>query len=87
MELLPAESGPYDVVLLTQPECHLCQAARDVVERVTASLGLGWTEQSVVHEPALRARFAEELPVLLINGVQRDFWAIDEARLRMLLGG
>ncbi|MBG6216196.1 hypothetical protein IWX75_000633 [Arthrobacter sp. CAN_A6] len=87
MDALPPESESKDVVLLTRPDCHLCQEARDVVERVTASLGVGWAEQSVVGAPDLLERFAEELPVLLINGVQRDFWVIDEARLRKLLGG
>lgn len=76
-----------DVVLVTKPECGLCEAARDVVERVTASLGLRWRETSVADEPELLERFAEELPVLLIDGVQRDFWTIDEDRLRRLLDG
>lgn len=87
MDSLPADSRAYDVVLLTRPECHLCLEARNVVERVTASLGIPWREQSVVDEPDLLGRFAEEIPVLLINGVQRDFWTIDEARLRRILGG
>lgn len=87
MDAQPTKSGTYDVVLLTRPDCHLCHEARDVVERVTASLGLGWTERSVVDAPDLMERFAEELPVLLINGVQRDFWVIDESRLRRLIGG
>jgi hypothetical protein len=29
----------------------------------------------------LRERFAEEIPVVLVDGVQRDFWKIDEVRL------
>lgn len=73
------------VVLLTRPECHLCEDARTVVGRVTAELGLEWRELSVTEAPGLGTRFAEELPVLFIDGVQRDFWAIDEARLRRLL--
>jgi hypothetical protein len=81
-------NGPMpDVVLLTKPQCSLCGNAREVVERVTASLGLQWREQSVTDAPELLARFAEELPVLMIDGVQRDFWTIDEDRLRRLLGG
>ncbi|MHA7208689.1 glutaredoxin family protein [Arthrobacter sp. MDT1-65] len=76
--------GP-GVVLLTRPACHLCQDAREVVARVTADVGLGWRELSVAQAPALGARFAEELPVLFIDGVQRDFWSIDEGRLRRLL--
>lgn len=77
--------GPPDVVLVTKPQCHLCEDARAVVERVTASLGLRWREQSVTDAPELLERFAEELPVLMIDGVQRDFWTIDEERLRRLL--
>ena len=78
--------GPLpDVVLVTKPQCHLCEDARAVVERVTASLGLRWRERSVTDAPELLERFAEELPVLMIDGVQRDFWTIDEERLRRLL--
>jgi Glutaredoxin-like domain (DUF836) len=74
-----------DVVLLTKADCHLCAAARDSVGRVTAGLGLDWTEQSVDSDDALRDRYAEEIPVVLVDGIQRDFWKIDEARLERVL--
>ncbi|MHA7178982.1 glutaredoxin family protein [Arthrobacter sp. MDB2-24] len=82
---MPADPPGAGVVLLTRPECHLCEDARIVVGRVTAELGLGWRELSVTDAPALGKRFAEELPVLFIDGVQRDFWSIDETRLRRML--
>jgi hypothetical protein len=74
-----------EIVLITKADCHLCADARDAVERVTASLGLGWTEQSVDQVPELRERYAEEIPVLLVDGIQRDFWKIDEIRLARVL--
>jgi hypothetical protein len=74
-----------DVVLLTKADCHLCAAARDAVGRVTAGLGLEWTEQPVDSDDALRYRYAEEIPVVLVDGIQRDFWKIDEARLERVL--
>ena len=74
-----------DVVLITKADCHLCSAARAAVGRVTQSLGIGWREQSVDDDAALRERFAEEIPVVLVDGVQRDFWKIDEARLERTL--
>ena len=74
-----------DVVLLTKADCHLCTEARAAVERVTASLGLEWKEQSIDGDPQLRERFAEEIPVVLVDGVQRDFWKIDEERLTRTL--
>jgi hypothetical protein len=74
-----------DVVLITKADCHLCSDARAAVGRVTAALGIDWTEQSVDDDAALRERFAEEIPVVLVNGVQRDFWRIDETRLTRTL--
>jgi hypothetical protein len=73
------------VVLITKADCHLCADARDAVGRVTASLGLEWTEQQVDHVPELRDRYAEEIPVVLVDGIQRDFWKIDEGRLARVL--
>src|SRR6478735_3690597 len=74
-----------DVVLITKADCHLCAEARAAVGRVTAALGIDWSEQSVDDDAVLRERFAEEIPVVLVNGVQRDFWKIDEARLTRTL--
>jgi len=48
-------------------------------------LGLEWTEERVDHQPELRERYAEEIPVVLVDGVQRDFWKIDETRLERVL--
>jgi hypothetical protein len=73
------------VVLITKADCHLCADARDAVGRVAASLGLEWKEQLVDHLPELRERYAEEIPVVLVDGVQRDFWKIDEIRLERIL--
>ncbi|TNB70122.1 glutaredoxin family protein [Arthrobacter sp. BB-1] len=73
------------VLLITKADCHLCEDARDAVGRVTALLGLEWNEELVDHQPELRERYAEEIPVVLVDGVQRDFWKIDEARLERVL--
>lgn len=84
---VPASPGGHRVELLTRSQCHLCDEARAVVARVAAEYGCPWSERSVEEEPELLARFSEEIPVLFIDGVQRDFWTVDEARLRRLLAG
>lgn len=71
-----------EIVLVTKTECHLCEAAREVVDRVAADAGIPWEERRIDDDPALRDRFAEEVPVVLVDGLQRDFWTINEARLR-----
>lgn len=81
----PAPGAGPKLELVTKPGCHLCDAARDVLDRVAADFGVAWEELSVAYRPDLAERFAEEIPVLMVDGVQRDFWTIDEARLRRLL--
>lgn len=75
------------VILIGRPECHLCDEARLVIERVTADLGVGWEERSIDDDPRLRERYAEQIPVTVVDGRQHDFWRVDETRLRRALGG
>lgn len=70
------------VVLIGKPDCHLCDEARAVVARVCAQYAIGWREESILDDPALADEFAEQIPVLQIDGRTFDFWRIDEARLR-----
>lgn len=74
-----------DLQLLTKPECHLCAAARHTMDEVTAEYDMTWQEISTADHPNLAEQFAEEIPVLFINGQQRDFWMIDPARLRLMI--
>jgi hypothetical protein len=75
------------VTLVTRPGCHLCEAAREVVARVCADLGETWEELDLDADPALAARYADEIPVTLVDGRQHDFWRVDETRLRRALEG
>ena len=75
------------VTLVTRPGCHLCETAREVVARVCDDLGETWEELDMDADPALAARYAEEIPVTLVDGHQHDFWRVDETRLRRALGG
>ncbi|WP_394939962.1 glutaredoxin family protein [Psychromicrobium sp. YIM B11713] len=80
---------PEAVTLVVKPDCHLCAEARRLASSISAEFGLSVLEQSILDEHGrLRpdyAKFAEEVPVLLIDGVQRDFWTIDPERMRRLL--
>lgn len=75
------------VELLTSPGCHLCEAARADLDAVTGPLGLGWRELGALEHPELYRRHAEEVPVVLVNGVPRDFWRVDRTRLAQVLTG
>ena len=74
------------VTLYSRPGCHLCENARAVIEQVCAELGESYTEISILDDPDLLRRYAEEVPVTLVDGRQHDFWRVDAARLRAALG-
>lgn len=73
------------VTLYSRPGCHLCDVARAVIEEVCAELGEDYVELSIDEDPALRERYAEEIPVTLVDGRQHDFWRVDPDRLRTAL--
>lgn len=73
------------VTFYSRPGCHLCDDARAVIERVCADLGESFEELSIDDDPALAEKYAEEIPVTLVDGLQHDFWRVDERRLRTAL--
>lgn len=78
-------SNPTDVEVLVKPECHLCAEALQVTEEACAEFGLEYRTTNITDDADLAAQFAEEIPVLRINGAVRDFWRFDPVRLRRLL--
>jgi hypothetical protein len=78
--------GPHvRVVFLSRPGCHLCDDAREVVARVTSEVGERFVERDITQDPALLAEHAESIPVVIVDGVQVDFWRVSEQRLRAAL--
>ncbi|MCD5344996.1 glutaredoxin family protein [Agromyces sp. H3Y2-19a] len=76
------------LTLIGKPGCHLCDDAREVVQAVMAefekdaSRNVALDEQSILDDEALRNRYAEEIPVLLIDGEVHDYWRVDPVRLK-----
>jgi glutaredoxin len=73
------------VVLVGRQGCHLCDEARDVVRRVAQETGSTWTEVDVDADARLLAAYSDQVPVVLVDGRQHDFWRVDERRLRAAL--
>ena len=75
----------HTITLLSRPGCHLCDEARGIIARVAAELDISWTERDITGSPDDLREYAEMIPVTLIDGVQHDFWRVDESRLRRAL--
>lgn len=80
------------LTLIGKPGCHLCDDARDVVDRVVAELesapdapAVERSELSILDHSELHEKYVEEIPVLLIDGVVHTYWRVDPARLRTAL--
>lgn len=75
----------HEILLLGKPGCHLCDDARSVIAQVAGELGVPWTERSILDDPELLEKYGEWIPVTFIDGVQHDYYRVDEARLRRAL--
>jgi hypothetical protein len=80
------------LTLIGKPGCHLCDDARAVVTGVIGELSaradapqLTLDEVSILDDAALHDKYAEEIPVLLINGRVHNYWRIDPVRLTTAL--
>ncbi|MDT0309641.1 glutaredoxin family protein [Streptomyces sp. DSM 44917] len=74
------------VTLIGRPGCHLCDDAREVVRAVCAETGASWEERDITADAGLHRLYWEQIPVVLVDGEQHDFWRVDAARLRRALG-
>lgn len=78
-------SLPPRITLISKPGCHLCDEAREVIERVARDLSVTWVEISILGDPELSAAYSEQIPVTLVDGAPHDYWGVDEDRLRAQL--
>lgn len=56
------------ITLLVTPECHLCEDAEIIVQKVCGRLSLRWEKINIEDHPELYDRYKEEIPVLLVDG-------------------
>ena len=61
--------------------CHLCDRARDVLDRVAVR----YESVDITGDPELEARYREWLPVVELDGDRAFVYFVDEAALRRKL--
>ena len=69
------------VTLYGKPGCHLCEDAREVVERVRADHPFELRQVDVSLDPGLHREYGERIPVLELDGVELFEFHVDEAEL------
>ena len=73
------------VVLYGRPQCHLCDDAREALERVRADVPFDLVERDITADDALHRRYLERIPVVEVAGEEAFEFFVDEAELRRRL--
>jgi glutaredoxin len=66
------------LVLYGRPDCHLCDEARTVLERI----GHPFEEVDIEADDELLARYLVRIPVIALDGVELYDFFVNEADLR-----
>ena len=69
------------MTLYGKPGCHLCDDAREVVERVRADHPFELRQVDVSLDPGLHREYGERIPVLELDGEELFEFHVDEAEL------
>ena len=77
--------SPIILTLYGRPECHLCEEMKAIVAPVAHELGCVLEQVDISHSPDLRARYAAEIPVLMVNGRKAFKYRLSERDLRKRL--
>ena len=74
-----------EVTLYGRAGCHLCEEAREVLERVRAELPFALRERDIDADEALLKAYLERIPVIALDGEELFDLFVDEAELRRRL--
>ena len=78
---------PQLLTFLTRAGCSLCAEALPEVQRLAGAAGVPVEVRDVDADPALRERWTDHVPVVLLDGEQHSLWFVDEAALVRALRG
>jgi glutaredoxin len=69
------------VTLYGAPGCHLCDDAKEVLDRQRELLGFELEVVDISGDSELEARYREEIPVVLVAGRKAFKYRVDPAEL------
>lgn len=58
------------ITLYSQPECHLCDRAKDVLARARRQVDFALEIRDISQEAELLTRYGHDIPVILLDGVE-----------------
>jgi glutaredoxin len=67
-----------EVLIYGRPDCHLCEDALDVIERVRAITPFELVQIDIESDDALFKRYLERIPVVTIDGIEVFQFVVNE---------
>jgi glutaredoxin len=80
-------SAVSEITVYLRPECHLCEEALAVLERIGVDLPFALTTRDIEADDALLKAYLERIPVIALDGEELYDFFVDEADLRTRLAG
>ncbi|MGH9803560.1 MAG: glutaredoxin family protein [Candidatus Acidiferrales bacterium] len=74
-----------ELTLYTRARCHLCEEAKATLAPVLLEFGVTLKEIDIDSDPALAARFGQDVPVLMLDTRKLAKHRIDAAQVRRAL--
>jgi glutaredoxin len=69
------------IEIYSRPGCHLCDEAKEVIERVGCRFPFALTVINIDTDPELQKLYGEQIPVVFINGNKAFKYHVDEVEL------
>ncbi len=76
---------PIEVTLYTRQGCHLCEEAKQKMAPLLTEFGVTLREVDIDGEPALRAEYTNDVPVIFIAGRKAAKHGLDLRQFRRQL--
>jgi glutaredoxin len=67
------------VDIYSRPGCHLCDEAKEVIERVGRRVAFTLRVINIETDPELEKKYGEEIPVVFVNGMLAFKYRVDDA--------
>ena len=72
--------------IYSKPDCHLCDEAKEVIQRVTKRLHIEIEVIDIQKDPELYDQYRYDIPVIFLDDRKIFKHRVDEEKLKKLLG-
>ena len=69
----------HEVIVYSRQGCHLCEVVKQTLANLESSAEFHWRDVDIDADPALRAQFNDEIPVVFIDGRKAFKYHLDPA--------